>query len=302
MNQKRHPTRQNAALKDYQRVLAFNISIINLGFYLCYEIIYMIINFYYEKKYFFYKNLKTIRDCFKSWRVQSLKKNNNDILTSCPINDIETNDIRIPKIIHQIWIGPLPAPKFMHTWKDIHPDYEYLLWNNERIKELFPLVNQHLYDLYEHNDEAWSARSDILRFEIMYRYGGIYVDADTICLRHLEGDFLDKDFFAAYINEKIRKDRIATGVMGGIKGHPLIKHCIEELNTYKKTKRPAALYLGPAFFTDIVKKYNFKIYILPSYYFYPKFYKKNYGADYVGDFKPFGDHLWGNTKKIYGKI
>ncbi len=32
----------------------------------------------------------------------------------------------IPKIIHQIWIGPKPAPtKFMDTWRDKNPDFEY---------------------------------------------------------------------------------------------------------------------------------------------------------------------------------
>ena len=31
----------------------------------------------------------------------------------------------IPKIIHQIWIGPKPAPtKFMDTWKEENPDFE----------------------------------------------------------------------------------------------------------------------------------------------------------------------------------
>ena len=30
-------------------------------------------------------------------------------------------DIKIPKIIHQLWIGPKPAPTvFMNTWKEKH--------------------------------------------------------------------------------------------------------------------------------------------------------------------------------------
>ena len=42
----------------------------------------------------------------------------------------------IPKIIHQLWIGPKPRPyKFMKTWEDKHPDYEYILWNEEEIKK-----------------------------------------------------------------------------------------------------------------------------------------------------------------------
>jgi len=259
-----------------------------------------------EKKKIFFRKIwilfKKIRDCFVSRNLKLSKNISNYIITSCSITHIETSAAKIPKIIHQIWIGPLSPPKFMCTWKDFHPNYEYLLWDNENIKKLFPLVNQRLYDLYENDSEVWNARSDILRFEIMYRYGGIYVDADTVCLRQIEGDFLDKDFFAAYLNEKVRKKRIATGVMGGIKCHPLMKHCIEELSRYKEIKKPAHTYCGPGFFTKVIKKYNFKIVILPSYYFYPKFYIEDYGADYAGDFKPFCNHLWGNTKKLYKKI
>ena len=35
----------------------------------------------------------------------------------------------IPKIIHQLWIGPKPAPtKLMNTWKEKHEKlgYEYI--------------------------------------------------------------------------------------------------------------------------------------------------------------------------------
>ena len=39
---------------------------------------------------------------------------------------------KIPKIIHQIWIGDKPAPtKFMDTWRDKNPDFEYIRWTEE---------------------------------------------------------------------------------------------------------------------------------------------------------------------------
>jgi hypothetical protein len=41
----------------------------------------------------------------------------------------------IPKILHQIWIGPKPAPtNLMKTWKDKHPDFEYILWTEQEIQ------------------------------------------------------------------------------------------------------------------------------------------------------------------------
>ena len=42
----------------------------------------------------------------------------------------------IPKIIHQLWIGPKERPsKFMDTWKKNNPDFEYIFWNEEEIKK-----------------------------------------------------------------------------------------------------------------------------------------------------------------------
>jgi len=41
----------------------------------------------------------------------------------------------INKIIHQLWIGPDKPPlKWMNTWKEKHPEWEYKFWGNEEIK------------------------------------------------------------------------------------------------------------------------------------------------------------------------
>lgn len=207
----------------------------------------------------------------------------------------------IPKIIHQIWIGPKKAPEFMHTWEDNHPDYKYILWDEERIeKELFPLVNQHIYDLYGKEErQTWNGRSNPLRYEILYRYGGIYIDADTKSLKPLDEDFLNNDIFAAYMNEEKRNDRIATGVIGCVKNHEVMKKCIEVLNKETKIKYPSFEFVGPVFFTKIIKNFDFKIKLYPSYYFYPEFLD---GSKYDGDFEPYADHVWGQTRNLYGKI
>ncbi len=43
---------------------------------------------------------------------------------------------KIPKIIHQIWIGPKPRPsKFMETWAKKNPDFEYILWNEDEFQK-----------------------------------------------------------------------------------------------------------------------------------------------------------------------
>ena len=41
----------------------------------------------------------------------------------------------IPKILHQIWIGPKEPPiKLMKTWKEKHPEFRYILWNEEELQ------------------------------------------------------------------------------------------------------------------------------------------------------------------------
>ena len=56
---------------------------------------------------------------------------------------------RIPKIIHQIWVGPHPFPetskKLTQTWRNFNPDWEYKLWTNEDIAQ-FGLVNEKAYN------------------------------------------------------------------------------------------------------------------------------------------------------------
>ena len=39
---------------------------------------------------------------------------------------------KIPKIIHQLWIGNKPAPtNMMNTWKEKNPEFEYIFWNED---------------------------------------------------------------------------------------------------------------------------------------------------------------------------
>jgi mannosyltransferase OCH1-like enzyme len=92
--------------------------------------------------------------------------------------------MNIPKLIHQIWIGddkPLPMwhSRFLESWKTNHPQWTYKLWTNS---DVFPLRNQHAFDVAPNV----GSKSDILRYEILYRYGGLYADIDFESLKPLD--------------------------------------------------------------------------------------------------------------------
>lgn len=101
--------------------------------------------------------------------------------------------LKIPKIIHQIWLGSNPPPasfkKFSRSWKTHNPKCNYYLWTDQNIGKL-NLRNQLLFDSLKN----YGAKSDVLRYELLQQYGGIYVDVDFECLSAIP-EFLFKESF-----------------------------------------------------------------------------------------------------------
>lgn len=91
-----------------------------------------------------------------------------------------------PKIIHQIWIGK-PIPDFiqsaMQGVKARNPNFEYMLWDDTAID---------IFDSREEFDACLTIAFfvDILRLKILEKYGGLYIDADYLCLESLDEWYL----------------------------------------------------------------------------------------------------------------
>ncbi len=104
---------------------------------------------------------------------------------NCSLMSNPHKDPIIPKIIHQIWVGPNKPPaifeKSQESIRRLHPDWEYKLWTDEDVAS-FGLHNQDLYDQCDNYGE----KADIFRYEILHRYGGMYLDVDFICLKPLD--------------------------------------------------------------------------------------------------------------------
>lgn len=184
----------------------------------------------------------------------------------------------------------MPA-EWMASWKNKNPGFEYRLWTEKNIKEL-KLTNSKIYDEY-YNREKFDGAADVARVEILNRFGGVYIDADSICLNPLEDTWFDMEFFACYEYD----DRIANGVIGSIPGHPILEEYI------KRIKRSTVLYppcytIGGTMLTTCVDLYQDKsaVLLLPQSTFYPKWHKRNQIKD-----KIYSRQMWGTTKSIYKK-
>ena len=191
--------------------------------------------------------------------------------------------MEIPKIIHQIWLGPNKRPDiWMNSWKidyiNKYPDWEYKLWTEKEINELNLINNKQ----YEH-EQFYNGKSDIARYEILNKFGGIFIDADSLWINHSLDEILNKSkgsgMFCA--EEPVNKWSIANGVIGFSKDHIILKEIIDHItnnyfNLKKKLKKEKDIWrvTGTEPFTKIVKNAKNKL-ILESYYFYPESFHKN---------------------------
>ena len=98
----------------------------------------------------------------------------------------------IPKIIHYCWFGHNPKPelaeKCISSWKKFLPDYEIKEWNESNYD-----VNKIPYTSQAYREKKYAFVSDYARFDILYRYGGVYFDTDVEVIKPLD-EILKKPF------------------------------------------------------------------------------------------------------------
>lgn len=185
-----------------------------------------------------------------------------------------TQDYCIRPMIHFIWLGsPLPArcKPMIDSWKKMHPDWEVKLWTDQDVKK-FRMVNQKAFDRAVNFGE----KSDIWRYEILYRYGGLYVDTDFECLQPFDELHKTLEFYTgiAYDLEPV----LFNGLIGSRPGHPILKACIDSLKTTNPDDCSQRIMseTGPYFFTKAFmgvvsqeKDVHGKIVAFPTTYLYP---------------------------------
>lgn len=181
-------------------------------------------------------------------------------------------------IIHQIWIGPAAPPHFwMDTVKQFAETYgyTYMLWDDKTIQDLRPKNADILARFLR--EKRWPGAADIIRYEVMYEYGGVYIDADTVVLKPAE--------FHAFLQERKEKERvfmgceyedcslIANGTLGAPKHSSFFRDMLAEMPAYCKAHwdEPDYKQVGPYFLTDFVKKKGADaVELVPRTVFYPR--------------------------------
>jgi mannosyltransferase OCH1-like enzyme len=115
-------------------------------------------------------------------------------------------------------------------------------------------------------------KSDILRYEILNKYGGLYVDTDFECLKSFD-DLLHLNFFTGVGYDTVMQ--LYIGLIACIPEHPIIKNCVMNMSTnYSGTKgsvicnETGANYFTKQFMRG-VNEDSSKVVAFPTDYFYP---------------------------------
>jgi hypothetical protein len=120
----------------------------------------------------------------------------------------------IPQTIHRIWVGgePMPAEyeRFGATFEQHNPEWEMRLWTDADLARLEIGETEH------ERARTHSELANLMRYEVLRRYGGVYVDTDVECLRALTPLLHGVEAFAALE----REGRVGNAVLGAIPEHP----------------------------------------------------------------------------------
>lgn len=196
------------------------------------------------------------------------------------------NESNIECNIHFIWIGSIIKKKYVETiinCKKINKNYDIYLWIDEKsLNEIYiNLLNNNniiiknyiitftndddfkLINTYINSHPNYGFKADILRYYIVYKYGGIYSDIDSIWLKSFDTNF-DKEFVTYRIDNAC--SNLTNSFFGFCKKSLILNNIIYNLkfsinsflsNNFNQISNNIPYITGPIFFTRIIIELNF---------------------------------------------
>ncbi|HSX04834.1 MAG TPA: glycosyltransferase [Rhabdochlamydiaceae bacterium] len=155
---------------------------------------------------------------------------------------------RIPKVIHFIWIGPKPFPRDsienVRSWIAHHPDWTFKFWTDRDRPLPHPKMERKLIQDFKflelsrffHDSDNFGEKSDLLRLEILFQEGGIYVDHDVKCMKPFDELNASFDLYCGmevpYKTSLYSSVLPTNNVLGAKPAHLILKESMQWLKTH----------------------------------------------------------------------
>lgn len=129
---------------------------------------------------------------------------------------------QIPKVIHYMWFGGKKMQNLqqgcIESWRRFCPDFEIKEWNETNYD-----IHKNKYMEQAYENRKWAYVSDYARMDVLYRYGGIYLDTDVELFQSLN-PLLNTRVFFCFGEWPVPNSGAG---MGCVKGERLMKELME---------------------------------------------------------------------------
>lgn len=170
-----------------------------------------------------------------------------------------------------IWLGgPLPGwlAELVSTFIRHHPLWEVRWWHEADI-DAFGLANRDVYDRAPDivpADSVYQLRSDVARYEILHRYGGMYVDCDYRWQAPIDRYLRGRRLVSCW---ETQGRWVANGVIASVPGHEALAAAIAGIPDRVEGRHPswrANRLTGPHLWTPIARRHA---HLLPQRLLHP---------------------------------
>jgi hypothetical protein len=151
----------------------------------------------------------------------------------------------IPKIIHQIWLGPKQIPakhqENSNQWRALHPDWEYKLWTEKDI-ENWDFSSKDLFN----RSSSYQEQADLLRYEVLIKYGGLYLDFDYQPFKSLDEVHSKYDFYGTTEPIAENADIVVTdALVGSVPNHKIFIETLKDIRSHWDSEEEKIKHFAP---------------------------------------------------------
>jgi mannosyltransferase OCH1-like enzyme len=189
-----------------------------------------------------------------------------------------------------------PRGVVVYSWQELQ---NVLLLTNERY--IVVDVAQLAFDnrIFFDASRNYGEKSDIIKYEIVYRIGGVYIDCDFECLKSLDPLHHAYDFYTGIQPLDTNYAQLGAALFGAIPGHEILKYAVQTIER-DRNFGPIVIRSGPihftrAFIARACRKNNVDI-AFPASFFYPCGYhqKNTERSDWLKS-ESFAVHHWAGS-------